>query len=198
MTRALIQPFPQPGPLVELAYWELWGAENGTAEQRILLGDPRLLPRPFDPASCTNPQLRAELWGWLDAVVSWLNTDHAWDTSSLIPGCWPHHPHLIHQLATLADRRRSAGQATTGEQLEDWHRHALPSLLDRLRGQLNNHCENGHQPPPTRGRCNRYLEPTQQRERANAVAGDCGSLINGSNLRDAKPANHAGRTPPWS
>ena len=32
-----------------------------------------------------------------------------WDASTVIPSCWPHHPHLVHEIAVLADQRRKAG-----------------------------------------------------------------------------------------
>ena len=54
----LALPFPPPGQLVALAYRELDLAANGSAEQIRALGDVRLLPRPWDPATCRNPQLR--------------------------------------------------------------------------------------------------------------------------------------------
>jgi hypothetical protein len=35
--------------------------------------------------TCPQPELRAELWQWLDAVVTWLNTDYVWDVANIIP-----------------------------------------------------------------------------------------------------------------
>ena len=72
----LALPFPRPGRLVEYAYRELSIAANGTPEQIEALGDTRGLPRPWDPPSCTHPNLRLELWVWLDDVVTWLNHEH--------------------------------------------------------------------------------------------------------------------------
>ena len=145
----LVQPFPQPGRLVEHAYRELAIAANGTPEQKRALGDPRRLPRPWDPPTCTHPDLRLELWVWLDDVVTWINHEYVWDTASYIPACWPEHPHLVHDLAVLADQRRRAGLAHTSDALEDWHRYALPAFLDRMTSRLKSHCENGHQPWPS-------------------------------------------------
>jgi hypothetical protein len=71
-----------------------------------------LLPRPWEPATCRTPQLRRQLWLWLDAVVDWLLTD-VWEATDTIPACWPEHPHLVHQIAVLADQRRRAGHAFT-------------------------------------------------------------------------------------
>jgi hypothetical protein len=63
------------GQLVALAYCELDLAATGSPEQIRTLGMRRLLPRPWEPASCRTPQLREQLWSWLDAVVGWLVTE---------------------------------------------------------------------------------------------------------------------------
>jgi len=73
----LVQPFPAPGQLVALAYRELERAANGSPEQVRALGDARLLPRPWEPASCSTPQLRQQLWRWLEEVVEWLVAEYA-------------------------------------------------------------------------------------------------------------------------
>ena len=54
-----------------------------------------MLPRPWDPTSIREPQLRRELWTWLDHVVDWLNVEYVWDIVGIIPPCWPQHPHLV-------------------------------------------------------------------------------------------------------
>ena len=136
MTGHLIaRPLPRPGPLVELAYRELQRAANGTLEQILALGDIHELPRPWEPECCP-AKLRGEIWAWLDEVVDWLNTEYCWDPEGLIPACWPHHPHLVHEIAVLADQRRLAGQAFTSDLMEEWHRYTLPSFHDRLRSRL--------------------------------------------------------------
>jgi hypothetical protein len=84
----LVQPFPAPGQLLALAYRELDRAATGSPEQIRALGDARLLPRPWEPASCRTPQL----WLWLDAVVDWLVTEYVWEVPDTIPACWPQHP----------------------------------------------------------------------------------------------------------
>ena len=88
----LVQPFPAPGQLVALAYRELDLAATGTPEQIRAFVDARLLPRPWDPATCRTPQLRRQLWSWLEAVVDWLSTEHVWAVADTIPACWPQHP----------------------------------------------------------------------------------------------------------
>ena len=178
----LTQPFPRPGRLVEYAYRELSIAANGTPEQIEALGDTRGLPRPWDPPSCTHPNLRLELWVWLDDVVTWLNHEYAWDTESFIPTCWPEHPHLVHDLAVLADQRRRAGMAHTSDALEDWHRFALPTFLERMAARLKSHCENGHQPWPSTGRHARHSSDPARRKRAATYTSDT----------DQRPSSSAG------
>jgi hypothetical protein len=46
----------------------------------------------------------------LEALVTWLNHEYVWDVANVIPPCWPH-PHLVHEIAVLADQRHRAGQA---------------------------------------------------------------------------------------
>jgi hypothetical protein len=85
--------------LVALAYRELDRVAAGSPEQVRALGDARLLPRPWEPATCRTPQLRQQLWLWLDAVVDWLVTEDVWEAADTIPACWPQHPHLVHEIA---------------------------------------------------------------------------------------------------
>ena len=172
----LAHPFPRPGRLLEHAYWELAIAANGTPEQVKALGDLRRLPRPWDPPTCTHPDLRLELWVWLDDVVTWVNHEYVWDTEAFIPSCWPEHPHLVHDLAVLADQRRRAGTANTSDALEDWHRYALPAFLDRMTARLKSHCESGHQPWPSTGRHARHSSDPHRRRRISAFKQDAHPL----------------------
>ena len=110
-------------------------------------------------------KLRGEIWAWLDEVVDWLNTDYCWDPDGLIPACWPHHPHLVHEIAVLADQRRIAGQAFTSDLLEEWHRYTLPSFHDRLRSRIRSHCDDSHQTWPAKGRHTRYRDGADDRSR---------------------------------
>ncbi len=171
-TGRLLDPFPVPGPLVQLAQWELHLAVNGTPEQQKALGNHADLPRPWDPATCRGPRLRAQLWDWLDRVVIWLNHDYTWDPDPLIPSCWPLHPHLVHEIAVLADQRRRAGLAKTSDALEEWHRYSLPAFSDRLHARLRSHCEAHHQPWPGRPRHLEHLDPDHAQARAAAFHAD--------------------------
>lgn len=174
--RPLTAPFPKAGRLVEHAYWELSIAATGTPEQLKALGDIRRLPKPWEPPTCTHPDLRLELWAWLDDVVTWINHEHIWDTTTYIPTCWPEHPHLIHELAVLADQRRRAANANTSDALEDWHRYALPAFLDRMNAQLRSHCENGHQTWPSTSRHARHTSDPHRRHRHQSFKRDIDAM----------------------
>ena len=168
----LTREFPTPGPLLGIAYRDLYLAADGTKAQKTTIGDAALLPRPWDPPTCHNPRLRAELWDWLDRVVCWVNQEYVWDPEAMIPPCWPQHPHLIHEIAVLADQRRRAGLALDSNGLEEWHRYSLPSFLDRMRSRLKAHCDEGHQSCPARGRNARYSDDRNTALRREAFADD--------------------------
>ena len=172
----MVFPFPVPGEQVRLAYRELHIAINGTEEQKKALGNHALLPRPWQPATCPDPELRHQLWGWLEDVVIWLNREYTWDVSGLIPNCWPVHPHLVHEIAVLADQRRRAGLAMTSDALEEWHRYCLPAFADRMRNRLRTHCDDEHKSWPARPRHNEHLSDASTQRRENAFAHDVDAL----------------------
>ena len=176
--RQMIDAFPRAGRRVEHAYAELELATGaGTRQQQDALGDPRLLARPWDPASCVDPQLRAEIWQWLEQVVTWLNREYVWDPDAMIPSCWPRHPHVVHEIAVLADLRRRAGLALTADALEEWHRYALPAFTDRMRQRLREHCQGGgHEPWPGLGRHTRHVADEPGVGRAATYLSDVGTL----------------------
>ena len=138
----LAAPVPAPGELVTavLTEWEL--IDDG---QQPYSFD---LPRPWEAAACTDSALRAELWVWLEAFVSWVNEECLWDPGDLVPPCWPHHPHLVHELAVLAVQRRQASRTPTAWALEQWQTHSLPAFLTRAHTRLRRHCDTDHQPSP--------------------------------------------------
>lgn len=174
----MISAFPRAGRRVEHAYAELdLAAGGGTQQQRSALGDLRLLARPWDPAACVDPQLRAEIWQWLEQVVTWLNREYVWDADAMTPSCWPRHPHLVHELAVLADLRRRASLALTADALEEWHRYALPAFQDRMRQRLRQHCQDGgHQAWPAAGRYTRYQGEGALHDRAATYRADTDNL----------------------
>lgn len=173
---ALVRAFPSPGPLLGTAYRDLYLAAEGSDNQKATIGDPSLLPKPWDPPTCRNPHLRAELWEWLDQVVLWLNHEYVWDPDAMIPPCWPQHPHLVHELAVLADQRRRVGLTLDSNGLEEWHRYTLPGFLDRTRARLKAHCDQDHQPWPARGRYARHADARQDKRRQDAYNDDVRQL----------------------
>jgi hypothetical protein len=173
----MVVPFPRSGRLVEHAYRELHLAATGTEEQVKALGDLRLLPRPWDPATCLHPELHAQVWQWLEHVVVWLNGEYVWDVAAMVPPCWPRHPHLVHEIAVLADQRRRAGLAISSDDLEEWHRYALPAFVDRTRTRLRSTCEDkDHQPWPAVGRHTRHTAADATRAREAAYRADVQAL----------------------
>ena len=171
----LVRAFPTPGPLLGTAYRDLYLAAEGSDNQKATIGDPSLLPKPWDPPTCRHPQLRAELWAWLDQVVLWISHEYVWDPDGMIPPCWPQHPHLVHELAVLADQRRRAGLALDSNALEEWHRYTLPSFLDRMRDRLKAHCDQD-QPWPARARSARHGDQQQSQRRQDAYNDDVRDL----------------------
>jgi len=166
-------PFPRPGRTLDHAYRELTIALNGSAEQIKALGDLRLLARPWDPPTCAEPQLRKELWEWLEQVVIWLNSEYVWDVAGIIPPCWPRHPHLVHEIAVLADQRRRAGLAFASDPLEEWHRYCLPAFIERMKNRTKSHCEEKeHQRWPALGRYTRHTASEAVDARAAAYRAD--------------------------
>lgn len=175
--RPLVTPFPLPGNKIQLLYAQLNTLEKGTPLQvnDILERHSRdlaTIPRPWEPATITDPATRTQLWHWLDAVAAWINTEYAWDPKHLIPPCWPHHPHLVHDLAVLADHRHRAGREITSDHLEEWHRYTLPAFLDRMTARLKQHCATGHKPSPSHPRDTAYGAEEQVRARQTAYAAD--------------------------
>lgn len=176
--KLMVLPFPTPGSRVRLAYHELNLVINGTNEHKKALGPVSDLPRPWEPETCQDPDLRHEVWTWLENVVTWLNHEYAWDVAPLIPSCWPHHPHIIHEVAVVADQRRRATLGVTSDPLEEWHRYCLPTFIDRMRGRLKDHCNDAHKPWPSRGRCTRQSSEESFEERENVYAADLEAITN--------------------
>lgn len=107
----------------------------------------------------------------------WVNHEYVWDVAGMIPACWPHHPHLVHEIAVLADLRRRAGHALTGDALEEWHRYALPAFTERMRHRIKAHCDDkDHQPWPAQGRHTRHLAHDATTDRARVFRRDVATL----------------------
>jgi hypothetical protein len=168
--------FPVPDRLVRHAFGQLRVARSGTdAEKAAHLGDVKsaALPRPWDPPSCP-PTLRLRLWVWLDRVAGWINHEYTWQFDRMIPGCWPAHPHIAHELAVLACLRYDAGHSLSPDALEDWHRYALPGFLDRMAARLgSNPCPPGkHTDWPSSARYKDFESAAAVQRRRRAFTAD--------------------------
>ena len=170
----IVNRFPDPPAVIRQALIVLQVIRSGDRDAIAEMGDVHDAPRPWDPASCP-PDLRESLWRWLDDVAAWLNAEYAWRPAAMIPGCWPRHPHITHELAVLACLRDAAQDtAAPPELLEEWHRHSLPMFLDRLATRLGEStCRTGrHQDWPAASRHDSYAGPAAARERDDLFHAD--------------------------
>ena len=171
-TEPLVQPFPMPSERIRLTYWDLHLSEEGNPAQQKRLGRADLLPRPWDIATCTDPDLRRDVWDWYEAVVTWFNHEYVWDPAAgMIPPCWPQHPHLVHDIGVLADQRRLVALATNSNALEEWHRYSVPAFLERLHDRVSLHCDDRHQAWPARARYARHA--ADETTRRSQIERDC-------------------------
>lgn len=168
----MVTAFPAPGMQVRLAYRDINLALNGNDEQKEEVGPYYSLPKPWIPSTCTSADLRFDLWRWLGEVVGWLNREYTWEVSSLIPGCWAEHPHIVNELAVVADQRRRCEIAETSMPMEEWHRYTLPSFIARMKERTRNQCEDQHQSWPGRNRYFHYLSHEQGEQREERYALD--------------------------
>ena len=189
MTGPLVLPFPTPSSNeLRKAYNDLYLAVNGDEETKKRIGNPNKLPRPWDPPTCIKPALRRELWTWLDEVVIWFNHEYVWDhNAGMIPACWPQHPHLVHEIAVLADQRRRAGLDPTSSALEEWHRYGIPGFLERLKTRIKSGCDEHHTHWPAEGRHARCVGRSAIEARAQLFGVDTAALGSPDPARTAKP-----------
>ena len=102
----------------------------------------------------------------------------------MIPSCWPAHPHIAHELAVVASLRYDAGFDPSPNNLEEWHRHALPAFMDRMAARLgSNGCPPGkHNDWPGASRHKDYQSPVAVQRRREAFEAD-------NTSRGTAPAN---------
>lgn len=173
--RLITTEFPRPKASIVHALGMLDVMASGDEEQIAALGDVEDLPRPWEPASCP-AELRKDIWEWVDLVVAWLNREYAWRTPSVIPECWPMHPHIARELPVLAVLRWHAEEALEPAPMEEWNRYAYPMFCDRLDTRLGgagSGCRNGeHTDWPAEGRYERYTSPESAEVRDAAIMAD--------------------------
>lgn len=165
----MASPFPTPSGVIAGMLDELRIAAAATDETEHESRRVALLPRPWDPSSCP-PEIRRNVYVWLDEVVAWINEEHTWRTDRVVPICWDLHPHIVHELATVACLRWESTFARTPATLEDWYRVTLPGFFGRVVDRIGDTgCPPGrHQPSPGMGRNAIYREghePARRRRR---------------------------------
>lgn len=163
----LARPFPAPDRELAHALDVLRRAAAVESPTDLDLRWLAAAPRPWDPPSCS-AHLRLLIYLWLDQVVAWINEDYTWRVDRVLPACWVEHPHLVHELATIACLRWETTFAATAGPLEEWHRVTLPQFLDRIAQRVGTTgCPPGrHQPNPGGGRNQLYREEPSNGERA--------------------------------
>lgn len=190
--------FPPPSPVVVSCLDELRLAAVAPPESDCDLRRLLALPRPWDPPTCPG-ELRRLVYVWLDDVVAWVNEEHTWRTDHVIPICWVEHPHIVHELATVACLRWEAGCAVTPGPLEDWHRYTLPMFLERIAQRIGTTgCPPGrHQPSPGEGRQALYRDGDERAQRCRQRNRDSELEAAGNAVRrevvagpDERPGTH--------
>ena len=168
--------FPTPSPVLAAVLDEMRIAAVAPPESQDELRRLATLPRPWEPASCQS-ELRNLIYIWLDDVVAWINEQHTWRVDRMIPICWAEHPHIVHELATVACLRWEAGYSVTPVGLEIWQRLTLPTFLDRIAQRIGpTGCPPGrHQPNPGGGRNALYRDGNAIEQRRQRRTDDCES-----------------------
>ena len=175
---ALVWPFPMPdSELIREAYWDLYLSENGTDGAEARSDEADQLPRPWDIATCTDPDLRRDVWEWYEQFVTWFNHEYVWDPAAgMIPPCWPLPP------APRPRHRRPRrpaphDRASHQQQLASKNGTATPSPPSsaRLRERIKQHCDDNHQPWPARTRFGRHKSVPQADSRNAAILADVGT-----------------------
>lgn len=108
--------------------------------------------------------------------MTWLNHEYMWDPAGVVPPCWPEHPHLVHEVAVLADLRQRASAALNSDALEEWHRYSLPPFFERMRNRVQDHCTDGHQPWPARSRYAAHTGSPNNEHRVQTFTADTNAM----------------------
>jgi hypothetical protein len=169
----MVLPFPAPPGPIQQILTDLAILKSGDANAIADIGDVQNLPRPWDPSSC-GAEIRQHLWGWCDQVVSWLNHEYTWRPASMIPRCWPAHPHIARELPLLACQRIAADASTSFDAADVWHRQTFPLFLERLTDRLGeSSCRNDkHIDWPAASRYHTAVAEDAVTQRGQAFAND--------------------------
>jgi hypothetical protein len=155
----IAMPFPEPPAVIATLLDELRLTAAAKDETEHESRRVAMLHRPWDPPNCP-PEIRRNVYVWLDEVASWINEEHTWRTDCVIPVCWDLHPHIVHELAAVACLRWESNFARTPAALEEWQRFTLPAFLSRIVDRIGETgCPPGrHQPNPGAGRNRIYRD----------------------------------------
>lgn len=104
------------------------------------------------------------------------------------PQLWALHPHLVHEIAVLADQCRRVGLAMTSDAFEEWHRYCLTAFTDRMRNRLRAHCSDEHKSWPAKPRHNEHLADASRQRRENTFAHDIDALPVNRRAHERPPA----------
>lgn len=174
----ILTKFPSPPGSVLKALTLLQVLRRGDPDEMAEYGDLDHLPRPWDPSTCPT-ELRSAVWGWCDTVADWINTEYAWRPTQMIPPCWPRHSHIARELPVLACQRWAAAESTSYDPIDDWHRCALPTFLDRMHGRLGDSaCRTGkHVDWPAEARVVAYTAPDAAADRKTVIHRDSHPVV---------------------
>ena len=188
----IVRPFPQAPPSVARVLRQHQVVRRGDPDQMSAEGNLADLPNPWAPGTCDD-DLREAIWQWCDAVAEWVNHEYTWRPAQVIPPCWPHHPHIAHELPVLAVLRLAAESSTGPELLEEWHRHTLPGFFERMLTRLGESgCRTGkHVDWPARPRHLSYSSEEAVEDRQSLYYADTSEPP--TPLRAAEPAEGAAR-----
>ncbi len=175
----IVLPFPAPPATVEDALRVVAVLTRGSAQEQAALAGTGAPQLPWDPGTCSDEVLRADLWCWCELVAVWLNREHAWRPQQMIPLCWPRHPHIARELPLLAVLRWQAQTTLDPQLLEDWQRYALPGFSSRMFERLGDStCRAGrHQDWPGASRHAAHTDPAASRDRHQLFRLSLSSLL---------------------
>lgn len=193
VTRAALiaAPFPTPPGGVMRALDVLRqpppAATSPTGRAAVLPDRGDGLARPWSPNSCP-AEMRRDMWVWCEAVAEWINREYCWRPDTMIPACWPAHPHIARELAALAVQRWIAETSRDVTPLEVWHRDSYPGFCNRMTQRLGEStCRSGrHIDWPADPRHTAYLDSQPRRLGTITRDWDAGTIQN------AEPAEGAG------
>lgn len=137
-----------------------------------LRGEPAAWVAYTPPAAAGDPGHEREGPGFtMDNFVAWYNVTYAGlpgTRARPIPACWPHHPGLLSEIATLAHSWRDAfiGRTAHPNRAQLWHQHSRPGFAERLSTEwAHPHCHDGqHRTAGAGSRPDRYGLVARDRE----------------------------------